>query len=120
MLKYTKGSAFDRLKALLTKDVKFGAPYQNVEYKAKVYHKRFATKLVGMLEQFRVRGLGFMQDEVNLRKLVQAIYGETTDDAAINGYAKTWLEMVEEIRQLKNKFGASISKNERFLMPQSA
>lgn len=119
MLKYTKGSAFDRLKALLTKDVKFGAPYQNVEYKAKVYHKRFATKLVGMLEQFRVRGLGFMQDEVNLRKLVQAIYGETTDDAAINGYAKTWLEMVEEIRQLKNKFGASISKNERFLMPQA-
>jgi len=119
MLKYTKGSAFDRLAALMTKDNKHGAPYANVEYQANVYKGRFHSKLASMLERFAPKGLGFLQDDANLRKLVQAIYGETTDDSAINAYAKTWLDMVEEIRQLKNKFGASISKNERFLMPQA-
>jgi hypothetical protein len=119
MLKYTKGSAFDRLAALLTKDNKFTAPYQNVDYLAKTYQGKFHSKLAPMLERFAPKGLGFLQDEENLNKLVRAIYGETTDDAAINAMAKDWLDMVEEIRQLKNKFGASISKNERFLMPQA-
>lgn len=119
MLKYTKGSAYDRLAALLTKDNKHGAPYANVEYQAKLYQGRFHSKMAGMLERFAPKGLGFLQDQKSLEKLVRAIYGETIDDAAINGYAKTWLDMVEEIRQLKNKFGASISKNERFLMPQA-
>ena len=119
MLKYTKGSPYDRLRGILTKDVKFGAPYANVEYQGRVYQKRFATKLAGMLERFRPRGLGFMVDEQNLQKLLRAVYGETTDDSAINGFAKDWLNIIEEIRQLKNKFGASISKNERFLLPQA-
>jgi len=119
MLKYTKGSAFDRLAAILTKDNKFTAPYLNVEYLARTYHGKFHTKLAGMLERFAPKGLGFLQDEENLNKLIQAVYGKTTDDAAINQYAKDWLNIVEEIRQLKNKFGASISKNERFLLPQA-
>jgi len=119
MLKYTKGSAFDRLAAILTKDNKFTAPYLNVEYLARTYQGTFHTKLAGMLERFAPKGLGFLQDEENLNKLIQAVYGKTTDDAAINQYAKDWLNIVEEIRQLKNKFGASISKNERFLLPQA-
>jgi hypothetical protein len=80
---------------------------------------RFHSKMAAMLERFAPKGLGFLQDHKNLEKLAQAIYGKTTDDAQINGFAKTWLDMVEEIRQLKNKFGASISKNERFLLPQA-
>jgi hypothetical protein len=119
MLKYTKGSPFDRLAALLTKDNKHGAPYANVEYQAKAYMGRFHSKMAAMLERFAPKGLGFLQDHKNLEKLAQAVYGKTTDDAQINGFAKTWLDMVEEIRQLKNKFGASISKNERFLLPQA-
>jgi hypothetical protein len=119
MLKYTKGSPFDRLAALLTKDNKHGAPYANVEYQAKAYMGLFHSKMAAMLERFAPKGLGFLQDHKNLEKLAQAVYGKTTDDAQINGFAKTWLDMVEEIRQLKNKFGASISKNERFLLPQA-
>ena len=119
MLKYTKGSEYDRVAALLTKDNKYGAPYANVEYQAKAYMGRFHSKLAPMLERFSPKGLGFLIDEANLQKMAQAVYGKTTDDAEINGFAKTWLEMVEEIRQLKNKFGASISKNERFLLPQA-
>jgi len=119
MLKFTQGSTFDRLAAIMTKDNKFTAPYANVEYLAKTYQGKFHSKLAAMLERFAPKGLGFIQDEANLQKLIRAIYGETTDDAAINNYAKQWLEIVEEIRQLKNKFGASISKNERFLMPQA-
>ena len=119
MLNYDKGSDYDRLAALLTKDNKHGAPYANVEYQAKAYMGRFHTKLAAMLERFAPKGLGFLQDEANLKKLAEAVYGKTTDDAEINGFAKIWLEMVEEIRQLKNKFGASITKNERFLLPQA-
>ncbi len=107
-----------KLKALITKDAGNGAPYRNIEYTTGVYQKRFHTKLAGLFQRFQTKGLGFFQDEKSLNKLIRAIYGEATDDAQINQFAKDWLNLVEETRLLKNKFGASIPKNERFLLPQ--
>ena len=111
-------SYYTKLMALLTKDSAFGAPYRNVEYTARSYSKRFHTDLSGLLNRFQKKGLGFSDDEVNLNKLIRAIYGEATDDVEINQFAKDWLKFVDRTVDLKNKFGASISKNEDFLLPQ--
>ena len=111
-------SYYTKLMALLTKDSAFGAPYRNVEYTARSYSKRFHADLSKMLERFQIKGLGFLQDEKNLNKLIRAIYGEKTDDFAVNQFAKDWLQLVDRTVSLKNKFGASISKNEDFLLPQ--
>ena len=102
-----------KLMALITKDPGNGAPYRNVEYTTGVYQKRFHTKLSGLFQRFETKALGFFQDEKNLNKLIRSIYGEATDDVQINQFAKDWLNLVEETRLLKNKFGASIPKNER-------
>ena len=111
-------SYYTKLMALLTKDSAFGAPYRNVEYTARSYSKRFHTDLSGLLNRFQKKGLGFFDDEANLNKLIRAIYGEATDDVEINQFAKDWLKLVDRTVDLKNKFGASISKNEDFLLPQ--
>tara|TARA_R100001015_G_C4634554_1_gene201273 strand:- start:1941 stop:4367 length:2427 start_codon:yes stop_codon:yes gene_type:complete len=121
---YTKtstGRATDyalKVRSLLSKSSPFGAPYRNVEYTAKSYSKRFHTDLAGLLKRFEKKGLGFFDDEAGLNKLIRAIYGETTDDVEINQFAKDWLKFVDRTVDLKNKFGASISKNEKFLLPQ--
>ena len=111
-------SYYTKLMALLTKDSAFGAPYRNVEYTARSYSKRFHTDLSELLNRFQKKGLGFFDDEANLNKLIRAIYGEATDDVEINQFAKDWLKLVDRTVDLKNKFGASISKNEDFLLPQ--
>jgi len=115
---YDGATEYTKLMALLTKDSAHGAPYANVEYAARVYRSRFHSKMRRMLERFETKRLGWHEDKDTLGKFVRAVYGETTDDAEINGFAKQWLEMVDETVNLKNKFGASISKNESFLLPQ--
>ena len=51
--------------------------------------------------------------------LVRAIYGEAVDDPEIMKMAKSWTELTEKIRKDFNRVGGSISKNERWLMPQN-
>lgn len=109
---------FYGMMAMLTKDNRGAAGYKNVEFLGRYYNNLLQSKNAKMLERFRAKGLGFLTDEENLQKFVRAIYGETTDDAVINAAAKDWLETTELIRQLKNRNGAAISKNDRFLMPQ--
>lgn len=118
MLGYVDGDEFDKLMALLTKDVKRGAPYANVEYRARVYSRKFHSKMARFLERFEAKRLGWHEDKENLSKFVRAVYGEVTDDPEINAFAKEWHKLVDETVELKNKFGASISKNESFLLPQ--
>jgi hypothetical protein len=110
---------YDGLMSLMVKDAKGKARYQNVDKLQQYYQGLMHSRLSGMLAQFRTKGLGFLQDEANLEKFIRAVYGETTDDAAINQWAKDWIQTTELARRLKNRNGASISKNEKFLMPQN-
>ena len=105
--------------ALMVKDATGKAKYTNVDKNAQYYQGLFHSQLADMLAQFRTKRFGYWQDEANLIKFIRAVYGETTDDAKINEFAKSWLNTAELARRLKNKNGASISKNERFLMPQN-
>jgi hypothetical protein len=110
---------YDGLMSLMVKDAKGKARYQNVDKLQQYYQGLMHSRLSGMLAQFRTKGLGFLQDEENLEKFIRAVYGETTDDATINQWAKDWIQTTELARRLKNRNGASISKNEKFLMPQN-
>jgi len=113
------GSFHEGFMALLVKDPRGKSRYANVDKNAQYYQGVFHSRLADMLAQFRTKRFGYWQDEANLQKFIRAVYGETTDDAKINEFAKSWLNTAELARRLKNKNGASISKNERFLMPQN-
>jgi hypothetical protein len=106
------------LTALMTKDPKGVSSYNNVEYLAKFYEGKYHSKFAEVLSRFRTRMFGLTQDEEGLNKLVRAIYGEAVDDPEIEGFAKQWLELTDEIRADFNARGGSVSKNERWFMPQ--
>ncbi len=111
--------AYAGLVGLLTKDPKGKAGYFNVEYLGKFYEGKYDSMLAEALSVFRTRNVGFSQDEAGLRNLVRAIYGEAVDDPQIKQFADDWAKLTETIRTDFNAKGGSISKNERWLMPQN-
>jgi len=114
-----KNKRYNGLIALLTKDPTGRAGYDNVEYLAKTYTAEFHADFAEAMSRFRTRRIGFSQDEEGLRKLIKAIYGEKVDDSEIMGFGEDWLKVTEKIRNTVNSLGGSISKNEKWLMPQS-
>lgn len=111
--------AYNGLIGLLTKDPKGKAGYSNVEYLSKFYEGKYDSMMAEALSVFRTRAVGFSQDEAGLRNLVRAVYGEAVDDPQIMQFAKDWENLTETIRLDFNAKGGSISKNERWLLPQN-
>ncbi len=118
-IKTHPNGAYEGLIGLLTKDPKGKAGYFNVEYLGKFYEGKYDSMLAEALSAFRTRNVGFSQDEDGLRNLVKAIYGEAVDDPQIMQFAKDWENVTETIRLDFNAKGGSISKNEKWLMPQN-
>lgn len=104
--------------ALMTKDPRGNAKYKNVEFLAKYYEGKFHGMNAEALAKFRSRMFGIEQDEEELAKFLKAIYREEVDDPEIKAMADAWHETAEQMRVLFNARGGSISKNERWLMPQ--
>ena len=104
--------------ALMTKDPTGRAKYKNVEFLAKYYEGKFHGMNAEALAKFRSRMFGIEQDEEELTKFLKAIYREELDDPEIKAMADAWHETAEQMRVLFNARGGSISKNERWLMPQ--
>lgn len=115
---HSKGS-YEGLLSLLSKDRTGTAGYANVEYNQRYFQGRYHAMMAPMLQRFRTRKLGFSQDEKGLQKLVKAIYGETIDDPEISAFAREWAELLEVMRKDFNARGGSISKNEKYLLPQN-
>ncbi|MHA2046291.1 MAG: hypothetical protein ACW99G_16000 [Candidatus Thorarchaeota archaeon] len=105
--------------ALLTKDVSGRAGYENVEKLGAFYENKFQSQMADALSRFRTRSIGFEQDQEGLKMLAKAIYGETVEDAEIMRFADDWRKVTENIRQEFNAKGGSISKNEKWLLPQN-
>lgn len=105
--------------ALMTKDNRQKAGYENVEFLAKYYEGQYQAEFADALSRFRTKRLGFAQDEEGLEKMVRAIYGETVDDPDIAKFAAQFSEINEKMRVKFNEMGGSISKNERYLLPQN-
>lgn len=118
ILSHPKGK-MTGLISLLTKDVTGKAGYGNIEYRAKNYQARFQSHFANALSVFRTRSLGVSQDTERLDKLIRAIYGESVGDPEVQKFAKQWADITEDIRQTLNRHGANISKNKKWLMPQS-
>jgi len=109
---------YDGLVSLMTKDPDALAGYKNVEYLGKYYEGKYHSLFADAMSRFKTKMLGFSQDEEGLNKLVKAIYGEVIDDPEIEQFAKEWLQLTEIMRKDFNARGGSISKNERWFMPQ--
>ena len=105
--------------ALMTKDNRQKAKYENVEYLAKYYEGQYQAEFADALSRFRTKRLGFAQDKQGLEKMVRAVYGETVDDPDIVKFAAQFSEINEKMRLKFNEMGGSISKNERYLLPQN-
>ena len=114
-----KGDAYSGLVSLLTKDAAGRAGYSNIEYLGRFYEGKFHSQMAEALSRFRTRSLGLSQDEDGLRMLTKAIYGEKVEDADIMRFADDWSKVTENIRQEFNAKGGSISKNEKWLLPQN-
>lgn len=110
---------YDALIALMTKDASGKAGYMNVEYLGRFYEGKYFAQFADAVSRFRTRMLGFSQDEAGLTKLVKAIYGEAVDDHEVMKFAEDWKKLTEDMRLEFNEKGGSISKNERWLMPQN-
>ena len=117
MQSHPKG-LYDGLASLMTKDPTGLSGYRNIQIRGKWYESRYHTMFAEAMSHFRTRMFGFSQDEEGLNKLVKAIYGETIDDPKIQQFAKEWLEVTDVMRADFNARGGSISKNERWLLPQ--
>lgn len=104
--------------ALMTKDPTGRAKYKNVEYLAEYYEGKFHAINAESLARFRSRMFGMDQDKEELVKFGKAIYGEEVDDPAFRRMADAYHETIEQTRVLFNRRGGSISKNERYLLPQ--
>lgn len=114
-----KKQLYNGLIALLTKDPTGRAGYGNVEYLQKFYSGKYDSKFAKALSRFRTRKLGFSQDQEGLTDLTRAIYGEPTNDPQIKQFAEDWAKLTEELRQEFNAKGGSVSKNEKWLLPQN-
>lgn len=110
---------YDGLMSLMTKDPTGKSGYANVEYRARFNQGKYHSAFADALSRFRTRRIGFSQDTEGLNNLVRAIYGEAVDDPEIMKLAQNWIELTERIRKDFNRVGGSISKNERWLMPQN-
>jgi hypothetical protein len=115
----TNNKEYGGLIALLTKDVAGRAGYDNVEKLGAYYSGKYQSQFAEGLSRFRTRSLGFEQDQEGLRMLTKAIYGEAVEDADIMRLADDWRKVTENIRQDFNAKGGSISKNEKWLLPQN-
>ena len=111
-------NSYEGLLSLMSKDRTGKAGYANVEYLQKYYQGQYHAEMADMLQRFRTRRLGYYQNHEDLTKLVRAIYGETVDDPQLMAFAQDWHKLNEKMRQDFNARGGSISKNERYLMPQ--
>ena len=117
--KHGSNNAMTGLMSLMVKDISGKASYLNVDMLGKAYTKKYMAKWSDSLSMFRTRMFGLSQDEEGLNKFIRAVYGETIDDAEITKSASNWLKLVDDMRDEFNVMGGSISKNEKFLLPQA-
>lgn len=106
------------LRAVLGQDPTGRLGVKNVEQLVEFYQGRYQSRFAEAMARFRTKKLGFSQDEKALNQFVAAVFGEAVEDADIQKFAKDWLDIVETTRKDFNRFGGSIPKNERFLLPQ--
>lgn len=113
------GTDYEGFISLMVRDLKGRGQNINVDYLQQYYTGQFHSQFGEAMSRFRTRRLGFEQDAEGLEKFIRSVYGEAVDDEEIMLFAEDWNKLTEDIRKTFNAKGGSISKNEKWLLPQS-
>jgi len=113
------------LMSTLVKDISGKSGYANIDMRKSYYEARYNSMIADFLSKYRSRmtldpSKGFITyDDEALNNFVRAMYGEDIGNPEIMGLADQYRKMLELRRQDFNRLGGSISKNERYIMPQN-
>jgi hypothetical protein len=116
---------FDAINAIIDKADPSLVTKNNVESATQYYQGVYISKLSNLVERYRSRpslklkDLFISNDAEAEALLVRAIHGEKVGDPDIEGFAREWLALQEEMRTNFNTVGGWIDKNENWLLPQS-
>ncbi len=104
--------------SLLVKDMGGRAGYSNVDNRAKAILAQFQAKFSDVMNRYRTKAGGLVQDREGLRNMVKEIFGTSSGDANAKAAAQVWGEVAEMARQRFNKAGGAIPRREDWGMPQ--
>ncbi len=121
----TGADTFDAINAIIDKADPSLVTKNNIESATQYYQGVYISKLSNLVQRYRsrpslkLRDLFISNDAEGEALLVRAIHGEKVGDPDIEGFAREWLDLQEEMRQNFNTVGGWIDKNENWLLPQS-
>lgn len=104
--------------SLLVKDMGGRAGYSNVDNRAKAVLAQLQAKFSDVMDRYRTKAAGLVQDREGLRNMVKEIFGTSSGDANAKAAAQIWGEVAEMARQRFNKAGGAIPRREDWGMPQ--
>ena len=104
--------------SLLVKDLGSRAGYSNIDNRASAVLAQLHAKFADVMNQYRTKAAGLVQDKEGIRNMVKEIFGTDTGDANAKAAAKVWGETAEMARKRFNKAGGAIPKREDWGMPQ--
>jgi hypothetical protein len=80
--------------------------------------ERLLDRFAGQIKVTGDMGRRFGQRAADLENLVREAFGENTGDARARGFAQSWMEVSEDLRQRFNAAGGSIGRLKDWGLPQ--
>jgi hypothetical protein len=115
---------YQGLMSIIGRDIKGTGNSQNIDLRTRTATAYYSSLWAEALSAFRTRTLGLTQDNKLIDEFLVEVYyqgagiGSKSKNPEVVNYAKTWLDMNEEMRLHFNSLGGSIPKNEAWLFPQ--
>jgi hypothetical protein len=104
--------------SLLVKDMGGRAGYSNIDNRSTAILAQFHAKFAQVMDQYRTKAAGLIQDKEGLRNMVREIFGGASGDENARAAAHVWGEVAEMARKRFNRAGGAIPKREDWGMPQ--
>ena len=104
--------------SLLVKDMGGRAGYSNIDNRSTAILSDLHKKFAGVMDQYRTKVAGLIQDKEGIRNMVREIFGGSSGDANARAAAHVWSEVAETARKRFNRSGGAIPKREDWGMPQ--
>jgi hypothetical protein len=118
MLGYQGGATLG-VRTLLTRDSRGRSTWNNVQVDARsILGQAHATMAEG-ISKLRSRWLGLHRDTTMLRNSVRELFAENTGDVNAAGFAKSFGEAAENLRQRFNRAGGAIPRRADWGLPQT-
>ena len=116
-------SDYNTIKDVLSEKAGVGSPYQSVEGRANALYTRFSAPIFELKDSLRTKWAGFVQDTDLADDMIRILDGgkvkNKQNEALAKQIAKQWQDVSENIRLMRNKYGARIGKLDDWVMPQT-